>query len=50
LPLASGNWDSVIDAALRHSDEHVIKLVWTCRDMHARWGIDTLALAERAVK
>jgi hypothetical protein len=50
LPLASGNWDGVIDAALRHSDEHVIKLVWTCRDMHTRWGIDTLALAERAVK
>jgi len=50
LPSSSRSWDQLIELARRDPDEHVIKLVWTCFDMHERWQVDARVLAERAVK
>ena len=33
-------WDEIAEAAVRHDDEHVIKLVYTCRSEAAAWGDD----------
>ncbi len=51
-PLPSGThaWDRMTSLARQATDEHVIKLVWTCFDMHERWKVDARVLAERAVK
>ena len=44
------SWDEMTALARQDPDEHVIKLVWTCFDMHERWQVDARGLAERAVK
>ena len=50
LPSCTRSWDEMLALARQDPDEHVIKLVWTCFDMHERWQIDARVLAERAVK
>lgn len=48
-PNGTRPWAELITLAQRATDEHVIKLVWTCLDMHERWQVDARVLAERAV-
>ena len=50
VPRCTRSWDEMRALARQDPDEHVIKLVWTCFDMHERWQIDARVLAERAVK
>lgn len=50
VPRCARSWDEMIALARQDPDEHVIKLVWTCFDMHERWQVDARVLAERAVK
>jgi hypothetical protein len=50
LPSCTRSWGEMIALARQDPDEHVIKLVWTCFDMHERWQVDARVLAERAVK
>lgn len=50
LPTCSRPWAQMVALARQDPDEHVVKLVWTCFDMHERWHIDARILAERAVK
>ncbi|MEV5750547.1 questin oxidase family protein [Actinoallomurus sp. NPDC052308] len=49
LPTAPGSPDEVFARAVRHGDEHVIKLADTCLDVHQRTGDpDALAAVIRA--
>jgi Questin oxidase-like len=51
LPAASGTAEEVFDRAVRHGDEHVIKLADTCLEVHERTGEDdALAAAVRATE
>lgn len=50
LPAASGPADEVFARAVRHQDEHVIKLADTCLDVHERTGDpDAIAAVIRAM-
>jgi hypothetical protein len=49
LPAAPGSADEVFARAVRHQDEHVIKLADTCLDVHDRTGDpDALSAVIRA--
>ncbi|GLW07048.1 hypothetical protein Misp01_21780 [Microtetraspora sp. NBRC 13810] len=49
LPAAPGSPEEAFDLAVRHGDEHVIKLADTCLDVHWRTGDpDALAAVARA--
>jgi hypothetical protein len=51
LPAAPESVDEVFDRAVRHQDEHVIKLADTCLDVHQRTGHpDALAAVIRATE
>ncbi|GAA4492473.1 questin oxidase family protein [Actinoallomurus oryzae] len=51
LPTAPESADEVFERAVRHQDEHVIKLADTCLDVHQRTGHpDTLAAVVRATE
>ncbi|MFB9840596.1 hypothetical protein, partial [Actinoallomurus acaciae] len=51
LPAAPESADEVFARAVRHQDEHVIKLADTCLDVHQRTGhSDALAAVVRATE